>query len=83
MPYPEGQNYEQVVAATTAFLRDLAADWDGRTAIVIAHSVNIWALDCLLNGRQLADLVDAPFGWQEGWHYTVSSGWTGAVSSPG
>ena len=31
----------------------------------------------LLHGASLEALVDAPFGWQEGWRYTLPSGWTG------
>lgn len=77
MPYPGGQSYRQVVAAMRDFLRDLAAHWDGRTVVVIAHSANKWALDHLLRGIPLADLVDAPFGWREGWRYTLPTGWTG------
>jgi broad specificity phosphatase PhoE len=80
VPYPDGQSYAQVVAVTADFLRDLVADWDERTVIVIAHSANKWALDCLLNGARLADLVDALFGWREGWHYSVPTGWTGTAS---
>ena len=79
-PYPDGQSYRQVVAAMDAFLHDLAADWDESTVVVIAHSANKWALDYLLKGLALEDLVDAPFGWQEGWHYTLPTGWTSAQS---
>jgi len=32
---------------------------------------------CLLGGRALEELVDAPFAWQEGWRYTLPSGWSG------
>jgi broad specificity phosphatase PhoE len=71
VPYPGGQSYRQVVAAMRDFLRDLAARWDGCTVVVIAHSANKWALDFLLNGTALEALVDAPFGWQEGWSYTL------------
>ena len=52
-PYPEGQSYRAVVAATRSFLRDLAAGYDGRTVVVIAHSANKWALAncvCSRNG---------------------------------
>lgn len=45
--------------------------------VVISHSANKWALDCLLHGAQLEDVVDAPFGWQEGWLYRLPGGWTG------
>jgi alpha-ribazole phosphatase/probable phosphoglycerate mutase len=76
-PYPEGQSYRQVVEQMRGFLRDLAAGWDGRTVLLISHAANKWALDCLLDGAALEALVDAPFGWQEGWRYTLPSGWTG------
>jgi broad specificity phosphatase PhoE len=77
-PWPGGQSYQQVVDQTRDLLRELAADWDGTRLLVIAHSANRWALDCLLSGTELADLVVAPFAWQEGWHYTLPTGWTGA-----
>lgn len=77
-PYPGGQSYRQVVEAMRDCLRDLAANWDGRTVVIIAHSANKWALDCLLGGRALEDLVDAPFAWQPGWRYTLPTGWSGA-----
>jgi alpha-ribazole phosphatase/probable phosphoglycerate mutase len=58
-------------------LRDLDARWNGSRVVVIAHSANKWALDHLLHGARLEDLVVAPFRWQEGWYYTLPTGWTG------
>ncbi len=75
VPYPEGQSYRQVAGAMRDFLRDLVADWDNMKVAVIAHSANKWALDHLLHGVALENLVDAPFGWQEGWRYAVPTGW--------
>jgi broad specificity phosphatase PhoE len=72
VPFPGGQSYRQVADAMSSFLNDLASAWDGKTILIIAHSANRWALDHLLHGAALEDLVDAPFGWQEGWRYTVS-----------
>ncbi|PZF84843.1 histidine phosphatase family protein [Jiangella anatolica] len=69
-PFPGGQSYRQVVDATRSFLHDLAAERDGEWVLVIGHSATKWALDCLLSGASLEDLVDAPFDWREGWHYT-------------
>jgi alpha-ribazole phosphatase/probable phosphoglycerate mutase len=66
-PFPGGQSYRQVVAATRDFLMDVAGAWDGQRVLVVAHSANRWALECLLNGARLEDLVDAPFNWQAGW----------------
>jgi broad specificity phosphatase PhoE len=82
-PFPGGQSYRQVVAQMRGFLRDLAAGWAGGRVVVIAHSANKWALDCLLNGHALEDLVDAPFGWQPGWSYILPAGWTGEAGAPG
>ena len=82
-PYPQGQSYQDVVAATADFLVDLVAGYDGRSVVVIAHSANKWALDHLLDGVALEDLVDAPFGWQEGWYYFVPSGFRPPVAAFG
>lgn len=76
-PFPGGQSYRQVVDRMRDFLRELAADWDGCRVVVISHSANKWALDCLLHGADLTELVDAPFGWREGWQYRLPAGWTG------
>lgn len=70
-PFPGGQCYREVVDATRDFLHDLASDWDGTNVLVVAHSANRWALECLLAGTRLEDLVDAPFDWRPGWHYTL------------
>jgi broad specificity phosphatase PhoE len=78
VPFPGGQSYRDVVEQTRSFLCDLARDRDGERVIIVSHSANKWALDVLLRGARLEDLVDAPFGWQEGWRYTLPSGWTGA-----
>ncbi|MEU4719454.1 histidine phosphatase family protein [Nonomuraea dietziae] len=71
-PWPEGQSYEQVVAATEEFLGELRAEWEGRTVLVVSHSANRWALRHLLEGAPLEELVDAPFTWKPGWEYTLS-----------
>jgi len=73
-PWPGGQSYRQVVEQTRDFLGDLAAVWDGHRVVVISHSANRWALDHLLGGRELEELVDAPFAWKEGWEYVVPTG---------
>jgi broad specificity phosphatase PhoE len=76
-PFPGGQSYRQVVAQTRDLLRDLSASLDGRRVLLIAHSANRWALQCLLEGADLAELVGAPFDWRPGWEFRLPSGWTG------
>jgi broad specificity phosphatase PhoE len=75
LPFPGGQSYRQVVEQTRAFLAELAGDWHGRRVVVIAHRANQWALDHLLLGTPLEELVAAPFRWQPGWTYLVPPGW--------
>lgn len=74
-PFPGGQSYREVIEATSDFLHDLASGWDGRRALLIAHSANKWALDCLLAGGSIEELIDAPAEWHEGWSYTLPVPW--------
>ena len=76
-PFPGGQSYRQVVEQTRELLRDLSAEWDGRRVLLISHSANRWALQCLLEGASLEELVDAPFHWRPGWEFRLPGGWTG------
>ncbi len=75
-PWPGGQSYREVVDQMRDFLRDLAASRDWSRIVIIAHSANRLALDHLLAGVPLEDLVDAPFAWQEGWPYTLPARWS-------
>ena len=58
------------VERTRSFLADLARDEPSRV-LVIAHSANRWAIEHLLEGRAVEELVAAPFAWQEGWVYRL------------
>lgn len=70
-PFPGGQSYRDIVAITRSLLADLRRDHDGGRVLLVAHSANRWALQHLLNGIPLEDLVDAPFDWQPGWQWTL------------
>ena len=72
-PFPRGESYREVVERMRAFLDDVAVRHDGERIVVIAHSANRWALDHLVHGTPLEELVDAPFQWQEGWLYVLSA----------
>jgi broad specificity phosphatase PhoE len=74
-PFPGGESYRDVVRRTADLLADLAQEWDGARLLVVAHSANRWAIEHLLLGRDLAELVSSPFGWQEGWEYDLPAGW--------
>ncbi len=80
-PFPEGESYRQVVERVRDFLADLTAKFDGARVLLIGHSATCWALDHLLHGTALEDLVGAPFQWQEGWLYALPT--SGTDSRPG
>ena len=71
-PFPGGESYRQVVERTRSFLDDVAAAHHGERIVVIAHSANRWALDHLVHGTPLEELVDAPFDWRPGWSYLIA-----------
>lgn len=70
-PFPSGESYRQVVERTRSFLNDLFPEFDGSRVLLIAHSANRWALQHLLLGAPLEEVVAAPFEWQEGWEYAL------------
>lgn len=71
-PFPGGESYRDVVDRTQSFLEELSSDFDGSQVLLIAHSANRWALEHLVLGTPLDDLVAAPFEWQEGWIYRLA-----------
>lgn len=79
VPFPSGQSYRHVVDQTREFLAELAAGWNDRRVLLIAHSANRWALRHLLEGIPLEDLVSRSFSWQPGWEFVLPRNWTGTA----
>lgn len=73
-PFPGGESYQDVVRRTREFLDHWVLRWDGCRVVVVAHSANRWALEHLLCGAALEDVMDAPFAWQRGWEYRLEAG---------
>jgi broad specificity phosphatase PhoE len=71
VPFPGGESYRQVVERTRSFLNELFPEREGERILLIAHSANRWALQHLLLGLPLEEVVQAPFDWQEGWEYAL------------
>ena len=70
-PYPGGESYADVVARVRRFLQDLPLRFVDRRVAVVGHSATKWALDHVLEGTPLEELVEAGFRWQPGWLYTL------------
>lgn len=72
-PFPGGESYRQVVERVGRFLDELRGTLADGRVMVIGHSATRFALDHLLIGAPLEDLVDAPFNWRPGWLYALET----------
>ena len=71
-PYSGGESYTDVVARVRSFLHDLPPRYANERIVVVGHSATKWALDHLLEGTPLDELVEGSFRWQPGWLYTLA-----------
>jgi len=70
-PYSGGESYSDVVARVRSFLHDVSFRYANERIVVVGHSATKWALDHLLEGTPLDELVEGSFRWQPGWLYTL------------
>ena len=73
VPFPGGESYRDVVVRVERFLDSVADAHAGTRVLLIGHTATRWALDHLIDGRELAEVVTAPFDWREGWEYRLPS----------
>jgi 2,3-bisphosphoglycerate-dependent phosphoglycerate mutase len=71
-PWSGGESYLDVVARVRSFLHDLPGRYADERIVVIGHSATKWALDHVLEGTPLEELVEDSFRWQPGWLYTLA-----------
>jgi alpha-ribazole phosphatase/probable phosphoglycerate mutase len=71
LPFPGGESYHGAVARVASFLEDVRGGCAGERILLIGHTATRWALDHLLEGRTLEQVVTAPFDWREGWEYDL------------
>jgi alpha-ribazole phosphatase/probable phosphoglycerate mutase len=69
--YPGGESWRAAADRVRRFLDDVPVRWSGERVLVVGHSATRWALDHLLDGKALEELVDADFAWREGWEYVL------------
>jgi 2,3-bisphosphoglycerate-dependent phosphoglycerate mutase len=70
-PYPGGESWRRAVERVAGFLDELRRERDGERVLVIDHVATRHALEIVANGRELEELIGAPFEWQPGWEYTL------------
>jgi alpha-ribazole phosphatase/probable phosphoglycerate mutase len=71
VPFPGGESYRDAVARVASFLDDCPDGCAGERVLLIGHTATRWALDHLLDGRPLEQVVAAPFDWREGWEFDL------------
>lgn len=71
-PFPGGESYVDVVARVRSFLHDVGRRFGGETIAVVGHHGTKLALDHVLEGHPLPELVQVPFRWQAGWTYSLA-----------
>ena len=70
-PYPGGESWRQAIERAGRVLPDLRGRWEGGRVLIIGHVATRWALEHVLNGIALEDLIAAEFNWREGWDYLL------------
>jgi broad specificity phosphatase PhoE len=71
-PYPGGESHSQAIHRVAGFLADLPTRWAGRRVMLIGHLATYRALEHVINGLTVRELVAAEFEWRpEGWEYRL------------
>lgn len=68
-PFPGGESFRDVVRRVEGFLADLRPS-EG-PVLIIAHRAPWYALEHLLHGRELLEVVMSPWKWEPGWEYDL------------
>ena len=71
LPFPGGESYREAVARVASVLDDVGSAHAGGRLLLVGHTATRWALDHLIDGRPLEQVVTAPFDWREGWEYDL------------
>jgi 2,3-bisphosphoglycerate-dependent phosphoglycerate mutase len=72
-PFPGGESWREAVERVTLFLDELVERRQGQRVLLIGHVATRWALDHVVHGQPLEELIDASFDWRAGWEYAL--GW--------
>jgi len=71
-PYPRGESHRRAARRVAGFLSDLPTRWTDTRVMVIGHVATQRALEHVVNGVALEDLLTVGFQWREhGWQYRL------------
>lgn len=63
-PYPNGESYEQAIARTNDFYKELKEKHPEKTVLVVGHRTTQYGLDTLVGGKTIEKCLSIPFKWQ-------------------
>ena len=66
-PYPGGESYRDVCERVLTFLQEIKLETE--LELIIGHRATWYSLEHLLAGRDLSEVISAPWNWQPGWKY--------------
>ena len=72
-PFPNGESYEQTSARMKEFVNDLAKNYDGKKVMIIGHRATQYGLEYWILGKELSEIIAAPWKWQPGWTYELKN----------
>jgi broad specificity phosphatase PhoE len=72
-PFPNGESYEQTSERMKSFLQDLLKNYDNKRVMIIGHRATQYGLEYLIKGLSLEKVIPAPWKWQPGWEYQLTS----------
>jgi broad specificity phosphatase PhoE len=72
-PFPGGESYHQTTVRMRSYLADLLKFYDGQRVLIVGHRATQYALEHLILGKPLEEVVTAPWNWQPGWEYELTS----------
>jgi 2,3-bisphosphoglycerate-dependent phosphoglycerate mutase len=71
-PYPGGESHRQAVRRVAGMLADLPSRWDQQRVMLIGHLATHRALEHVIHGTTVQDVVAAEFTWRaKGWEYRL------------
>lgn len=71
IPFPNGESYLGTIQRMKEFLDDLYENYDGLKVMIIGHRATQYALENLILGKPLEEIIPAPWSWQPGWKYIL------------
>ena len=71
VPFPSGESFEQCCARVADCLKDISAEYEGKTILVIGHRATQYGLEHAINHVPVYEAVTAPWQWQPGWKYEL------------